>query len=70
MRAIRRLADTPLIGRPRDADLGQGVRSLVVRQHCLLHQIEQDVVLVLRIVHVRQLMEGQIDEMNDDRDNE
>lgn len=50
--ALDELVRYPALGRPRD-DLRPGTRSLRVKQHTILYLPEKDLVMVLRIVHVR-----------------
>jgi toxin ParE1/3/4 len=45
------LANHPYIGRRRDHELRTGLRSLPVRDYIILYRIEEDDVLILRILH-------------------
>lgn len=46
------LARYPFMGRRRDHDLRLGLRSLTVDDYVIIHRIlEDDVVLILRVVH-------------------
>jgi toxin ParE1/3/4 len=45
------LANHPYIGRRRDHELRPGLRSLPVRDYIFLYRIEEDDVLILRILH-------------------
>jgi toxin ParE1/3/4 len=45
------LANHPYIGRRRDHELRPGLRSFPVRDYIILYRIEEDDVLILRILH-------------------
>ena len=45
------LANHPYIGRRRDHELRPGLRSFPVRDYIILYRIEEDVVLILRVLH-------------------
>jgi toxin ParE1/3/4 len=45
------LANHPYIGRRRDEELRPGLRSFPVRDYIILYRIEEDVVLILRVLH-------------------
>ena len=45
------LANHPYIGRRRDEELRPGLRSFPVRDYIILYRIEEDDVLILRILH-------------------
>lgn len=47
------LAAFPFPGRDRAADFGNGTRSFAVAEYIILYVVEQDDVLVLRVVHGR-----------------
>jgi len=64
--ALDTIGGNPRIGRRRDDDLGEGVRSFVVRQHSLLYRVEPKAVRVPRIIHGRQSLEGKIDQEEGD----
>lgn len=51
------LASFPRIGRLRDEELGPGYRSLAVGEHVIVYCIEDDDVLILRVVHGRRDLE-------------
>jgi toxin ParE1/3/4 len=56
------LANNPYIGRRRDADLRPGLRSFPVGNYLILYRIEQDVVLILHVVHGRRDLEAWLNE--------
>ena len=51
-RALHELLDFPAMGRSRD-DLGPGFRSRRVEQHVIYYRVEDDAILIARILHVR-----------------
>ena len=51
--AFRRIAGFSLLGRQRD-DVRPGLRSLGVEQHVILYRVDDEEVVVLRVVHARQ----------------
>ena len=51
-RAFQELVDFPAIGRPRD-ELGPGYPSRRVEQHIIYYRVEDHVIRVARILHVR-----------------
>jgi toxin ParE1/3/4 len=53
------LARLPYIGRARDEDIGPGFRSLPVGEYVIVYCVENEDVLVLRVVHGRR----QLDEL-------
>lgn len=52
------LAAFPFLGRDRAADLGNGIRSFAVGEYIIIYLVEQDDVLVLRVVHGRRDLGG------------
>ncbi|MGA9527084.1 MAG: type II toxin-antitoxin system RelE/ParE family toxin [Terriglobales bacterium] len=51
------LASHPYLGRPRDEDLGIGLRSFPVGEYFLVYLVEDKDVFVLRVVHGRRDLE-------------
>jgi toxin ParE1/3/4 len=51
-RAFETLADSPLIGAPRD-DLRQGLRHVVVRPYLILHRASRSRVVIVRVIDGR-----------------
>jgi toxin ParE1/3/4 len=51
------LACHPYLGRPRDEDLGAGSRSFSVEEYVIVYCVENDDVLILRVVHGRRDLE-------------
>ncbi len=51
------LAGHPYLGRPRDDDLGIGLRSFPVGEYVIVYLVEDKDVLVLRVVHGRRDMD-------------
>jgi len=47
------LAVHPYLGRPRDDDLGIGLRSFPVGEYVIVYLVEDKDVLILRVVHGR-----------------
>jgi toxin ParE1/3/4 len=52
------LARFPYMGRSREEDLGPGYRSLPVGEYVILYCVENEDVLVLRVVHGRRRLEA------------
>ena len=52
------LASFPLMGRSREADLGPGYRSLPVGEYVIVYCVENQDVLILRVVHGRRQLEA------------
>lgn len=51
------LAGHPYLGRPRDDDLGIGLRSFSVGEHVIVYFVADRDVLILRVVHGRRDLE-------------
>ncbi|MGC2128500.1 MAG: type II toxin-antitoxin system RelE/ParE family toxin [Candidatus Aquilonibacter sp.] len=51
------LASFPYIGRARDEDLGAGCRTVPVGEYVIVYCVENDNVLILRVVHGRRDLE-------------
>jgi toxin ParE1/3/4 len=51
------LAGYPYLGRPRNDDLGIGLRSFPVGEYVIVYLVEDKDVLILRVVHGRQDLE-------------
>jgi toxin ParE1/3/4 len=51
------LVGHPYLGRPRDADFGIGLRSFPVGEFVIVYLVEDEDVLILRVVHGRRDME-------------
>ncbi len=51
------LARFPFIGRSREEDFGPGYRSLPVGEYVIVYCVENEDVLVLRVVHGRRQLE-------------
>lgn len=51
------LAGHPYLGRPRDDDLGIGLRSFPVGEYVIVYLVDDKDVLVLRVVHGRRDLE-------------
>jgi toxin ParE1/3/4 len=49
------LAHFPYMGRSREEDFGPGYRSLPVGEYVIVYRVENEDVLVLRVVHGRQI---------------
>jgi len=47
------LASFPFMGRSRDEDLGPHCRSLAIGEYVIVHCVENDAALILRVVHGR-----------------
>ncbi len=45
------LSRRPHMGRPRDADLGQGSRSFPVGRYIIVYRVAEQGVLILRVAH-------------------
>lgn len=58
-RATDRLADYPFSA-PAHPELGEGMRSLPVGSYRVLHRVEPDRVLIVRVVHAAREIEGVI----------
>ena len=52
------LARLPYMGRSREKDFGPGYRSLPVGEYVIVYRVENEDVLVLRIVHGRRQLEA------------
>lgn len=52
------LAGFPFMGRSREADLGPGYRSLAVGEYVIVYCVENQDVLILRIIHGRRQLEA------------
>ena len=52
------LASFPFMGRSREEDFGPGYRSLPVGEYVILYCVENEEVLVLRVVHGRRQLEA------------
>ena len=52
------LASHPYVGRTRQEDLGRGARSFPVGEYVVVYRIEDEDVLILRVVHGRRAMEA------------
>jgi len=52
------LARHPYLGRPRDEELGAGLRSFPVGEYVVVYCVENQDVLILRVVHGRRDLEG------------
>ena len=52
------LAGFPYIGRSRDDDFGPGCRSLAVGEYVIVYCVENEDVLILRVVHGRRELEA------------
>ncbi|MCL2660660.1 MAG: type II toxin-antitoxin system RelE/ParE family toxin, partial [Acidobacteriaceae bacterium] len=52
------LACFPFMGRSREADFGPGYRSLAVGEYVIVYCIENQDVLILRVVHGRRQLEA------------
>ena len=52
------LARFPYIGRSRDEDFGSGYRSLAVGDYVIAYCVENEDVLILRVVHGRRDLEA------------
>jgi toxin ParE1/3/4 len=51
------LAGHPYLGRPRDDDFGIGLRSFPVGEYVIVYFVEDQHVLILRVVHGRRDLE-------------
>jgi toxin ParE1/3/4 len=51
------LAGYPDLGRPRDDDLGIGLRSFPVGEYVIVYLVEDEEVFILRVVHGRRDIE-------------
>jgi toxin ParE1/3/4 len=51
------LSGHPYLGRTRDDDLGIGLRSFPVGEYVIVYCVENDEVLILRVVHGRRDLE-------------
>jgi len=49
------LAGFPYVGRARDDEFGVGCRSVAVGEYVILYCVENEDVLILRVVHSRHL---------------
>lgn len=52
------LASHPQVGRARNDDLGPGMRSFPVGEYVIVYRIEDENVLILRVVHGRRDLEA------------
>jgi toxin ParE1/3/4 len=52
------LAAYPQAGRARDADLGQGRRSVAVGSYVIIYRLDEHDVSILRVLHGRRDLEG------------
>lgn len=52
------LANFPYAGRARDDDFGGGSRSFAVGEYVIVYRVEEDDVLILRVVHGKRNLEG------------
>jgi toxin ParE1/3/4 len=52
------LARFPYVGRPRAGDFGPGCRSLALGEYVIVYCIENEDVLILRVVHGRRDLEA------------
>ena len=52
------LARFPYIGRSREEDFGPGYRSLAVGEYVIVYCVEDEDVLILRVVHGRRQLEA------------
>ncbi len=55
------LASHPYLGRVRDDDFGMGSRSFAVGEYVIVYCVEDDAVLILRVVHGRRDLETLFD---------
>lgn len=51
------LANFPFMGRSREEDFGHGYRSLAVGEYVIVYCVENEDVLILRVVHGRRDLE-------------
>ncbi len=51
------LADFPYAGRSRHQDLGQGRRSFPVGEYLIVYSVQEENVLILRVVHGKRQLE-------------
>lgn len=58
--SMQRLLEYPELGRARD-DILPGLRTLPVRQHVILYRTTRTTVRILRIIHRRMDIQGQVD---------
>lgn len=56
-----RLAGFPFVGRARDDDFGPGSRSVAVGEYVIVYGVENEEVLILRVVHGRRDLEALFD---------
>jgi toxin ParE1/3/4 len=61
MQALDTLERNPRVGRVRD-DLRRGLRSYPVRRHVIVYQIDEEAIVVLRIVHASMDLRRQLQE--------
>lgn len=61
VRAMRRLAEFPHLGRPTQG-LHSGTRSLTVNQHLMIYRVSSEAITIARILHVRRGPDLDIDE--------
>ena len=55
------LAGFPYVGRARDDDFGPGCRSVAVGEHVIVYCLENEEVLILRVVHGRRDLDALFD---------
>ena len=55
------LAGFPYVGRARDDDFGPGCRSVVVGEYVIVYCVENEDVLILRVVHGRRDLDALFD---------
>ena len=55
------LAGFPYVGRARDHDFGPGCRSVAVGEYVIVYCVENEDVLILRVVHGRRDLESLFD---------
>jgi toxin ParE1/3/4 len=58
------LASRPYLGRTRDDDLGMASRSFAVGEYVIVYCVENDEVLILRVVHGRRDLEALFGRLN------
>ncbi len=56
------LAGFPYVGRARDNDFGPGCRGVAVGEYVIIYCVENEDVLILRVVHGRRDLEALFDQ--------
>lgn len=62
---MRQLRHHPRLGRPRD-DLRAGLRSLISGSHMIYYRETEDLVVILRVLHVRMDVSSRLTEPTDE----